>query len=98
MIDAQKVGGIVRNGIALKQNPQSSARFLYQIKYLSEKKSSAWIYKWTRWIFTSHLQVGEMVISSPNTATSAPQGEHGSLFPYFLIIQCAKFTLLETLE
>ena len=41
MIDAQKVGGIVRNGIALKQNPQSLARFLYQIKHLSEKKSSA---------------------------------------------------------
>lgn len=61
MIDAQKVGGIVRNGIALKQNPQSSARFLYQIKHLSGKKKalheftseqdefSPLICKWVKW-------------------------------------------------
>lgn len=76
MIDTQKVGGILRNGIVLKQNPQhvsaiksnSSTTKKAPCELINEQDGfSPLIYKWVEWAAVpQHLP--------------PPSGEHGSFF------------------
>ena len=83
MIHTQKVGGILRNGIVLKQNPHpvsaiksnSSTQRKAPYEFINEQDGrSPLIYKWVEWTtFAQHLHA------------PAP-GERGSFFPIFSAI------------